>query len=121
MAPVENDFIKFWIEEDILFFAYTRDILVTLEVAKEVVRLRLECQKGKIYKAVMIMSPITFTPEARRYLAIEGLEGVEKGALVSQSQVTTVLGNFYMMVNKPIKPMKLFNNKEDAVKWLKSS
>lgn len=121
MNSVENDFIKFWIEEDILFFTYKKDILVTLDVAKAVVKLRLECQKGKTYKAVMIMTPINFTPEARKYLAVEGLEGIEKGALVSKSPVTTVLGNFYMMVNKPIKPIKLFNNKDEAVRWLRSS
>lgn len=41
-------------------------------------------------------------------------------AFVIQSMAQKMIGNFYLTFHKPVKPTKLFNNVEDALKWLNS-
>lgn len=39
-------------------------------------------------------------------------------AFVITSMATRILGNFYLKINKPERPTKLFNDKTDALQWL---
>ena len=41
-------------------------------------------------------------------------------ALVIKSSALKIVGNFYIQVNKPTRPTKIFTNEEDATKWLKT-
>ena len=41
-------------------------------------------------------------------------------AFVIQSMAQKMIGNFYLTFHKPVKPTKLFNNVDDALKWLNS-
>jgi hypothetical protein len=41
-------------------------------------------------------------------------------AIIMKSMPQKIIGNFYLTFHKPIKPTKLFNNVEDAIKWLNS-
>lgn len=50
-------------------------------------------------------------PEAARQLA--GL------AMLIDSQIGRILGNFFMTVNKPPFPLRLFTSEADALIWLK--
>lgn len=40
-------------------------------------------------------------------------------AFVIKSMSQKILANFYIKINKPERPTKFFNNKEDAIIWLK--
>lgn len=40
-------------------------------------------------------------------------------AFVIQSMAQKILANFYIKINKPERPTKFFNNKEEAIGWLK--
>lgn len=40
-------------------------------------------------------------------------------AFVIKSMAQKILANFYIKINKPERPTKFFNNKEDALIWLK--
>ncbi|HTF80974.1 MAG TPA: STAS/SEC14 domain-containing protein [Cytophagales bacterium] len=118
MEVLENDYIKLWKEGDIVVGSYKKGAHITLDVAKEVVQMRLEFQKHKKYRLLVFLNEMTGTAEARQYLAVEGFAGVERLALIAQSTVTKVLGNFYILVNKPIVTTKLFSNKVEALRWL---
>jgi hypothetical protein len=119
MNQVENDIVKFWIEDDIIYCLYKKGSILTKESAKEVIKLRLDFQQGKTYKCLTYATQMEMTtPEARQYMAREGYEGLEKVALIVHSGMLTLLGNMYIMVNKPVKPTRLFYNKEDALAWL---
>jgi hypothetical protein len=119
-SAVENNHVKFWIEDDVLHGYYKKDCILSLKAAKEVVALRLALQKGKTYKGLVYITHVKVVGEdAKQFLAKEGYEGVEKAALVSSSVFMTILGNIFISFNKPIRPTRLFSNKEDAVKWLK--
>lgn len=40
-------------------------------------------------------------------------------AYIAASISQKLLGNFYMKINKPERPTRFFNNKEDAIQWIK--
>lgn len=40
-------------------------------------------------------------------------------AFVIHSMAQKILANFYIKINKPERPTKFFNNKEEAINWLK--
>jgi len=40
-------------------------------------------------------------------------------AIVTQSMASKIIGNFFIRVNKPASPTKLFSNEEEAFQWLK--
>jgi hypothetical protein len=117
---VENDYVKFWFEEGIIHGYYKKDCIISLKAAKEIVGLRLKFQQGKTCKGLIYITHIKMvTADAKEYLAKEGYEGIEKAALISSSFFTTVIGNVFISINKPIRPTRLFRKKEDALEWLK--
>lgn len=59
--------------------------------------------------------------ESREYLAKkESLPYSLADAYVINSFPQKIAANFYLKVNKPARPTKMFNNKEDALIWLKT-
>jgi hypothetical protein len=48
-----------------------------------------------------------------------GLKGILAGAFVSTKTVTIVLINLFLKINRPSVPARFFNNKEDAIQWIK--
>jgi hypothetical protein len=117
---VENQYIQIWMEDDIVCGCYKKSALLGLEGAKAAVDLRLKFQNGKSYKGLAFITHVkVLTPEARKYLSEAGYIGVEKAAIIANSPIAILLGNLFILINKPPKPTKLFKDKEDAIKWLK--
>lgn len=57
--------------------------------------------------------------EARRHFSAQGRETKTNAfGIIIGSTVSRVLGNFYLGINKPVVPTKLFDNEEEATKWL---
>lgn len=62
----------------------------------------------------------TFTKEAREYTASKEVSDVLKAdALVIKGLAMRIIGNGYLKINKPNRPTRLFNSKEEAIDWLK--
>ena len=117
---IENEHIKIWIEDEIVHGLYKKSAIIGLKAAQDVVALRLKIQNGKSYKGIAYTSHMgVVSPEARKYLAAAGYEGIEKAAIITNSHMSNLIGNLFILSNKPPKPTRLFKNVEDAVKWLK--
>lgn len=120
----EYDTASFWKEDedDILFFKYAPRLEMTIEVAREIVRSRLEyCKGASMYVLIDATNIKSATKEARDYMNSNegGLKGVLGGAFLSNSVVATLAINLFIKVsNHPI-PARFFTNKHDAIKWLK--
>ena len=58
--------------------------------------------------------------EARHHFSVKDRDSktCAFGILIG-STTSRVLGNFYLGINKPTVPTKLFDNEEEAIKWLK--
>jgi hypothetical protein len=41
-------------------------------------------------------------------------------AFVIKSMAQRIIGNFYLKVSKPERPTRFFNNKDEAISWLKN-
>ncbi len=58
--------------------------------------------------------------EARKHFSTNGRETVINAmAIIVKSPLSRVVGNFFMGLNKPPMPARLFEREDEAVKWLK--
>lgn len=61
----------------------------------------------------------SITKEARDHFAMRGRSpGVTAIAILIASPVSRLIGNFYMGLNKPVVPTKLFTEEDKAMRWL---
>lgn len=60
------------------------------------------------------------TSELRQLLASKEFTNLRFAtAIVTQSMANKIIGNFFIKVNKPASPTKLFSSEELALEWLK--
>lgn len=63
----------------------------------------------------------SMTREARNQFSTRGRETkVTSFAIMIDSPLSRVIGNFFMGINKPAVPTRLFEDEEEAIKWLQS-
>lgn len=80
---------------------------------------RVKFSEGESYPCLFdITSVKEFTGEARNYLANEGNDLVLASAILTNSPVSKMIGNFFIAVNKPKNPTRIFTSKENALEWL---
>ena len=116
--------IKFFLSnEDILYTECLPDTIMTLEDGKESTRVSAEMVK---YKPLPLLCDLTnvirMSHECRKHFAgQEHAETFSKAALIVSNPISRLIGNFFLGLNKPLKPTRLFTNKEAALSWLKES
>jgi hypothetical protein len=95
---------------------------VTLDDARANVALCLQRNAGRRRPLLVdLREAKSQTAEARAYLAgPEGLAVSQAVGLLIGSPVSRVLGNFYLGLNKPSIPTRLFTSDEEALAWLRS-
>ncbi len=90
-----------------------------LHIAKEVVKERISFKKGVAYPSLFDIQQIeNSTKEARDYMADEGNDLVLASAIVVGSPMLRMMANFFIMVNKPKNPTRMFTDYESALEWL---
>lgn len=63
----------------------------------------------------------SISKEARRHFAINGRDTkVTSFAIMVKSPLSRVIGNFFMGLNRPGVPARLFDSEAQAVEWLKT-
>lgn len=117
---METHYIRIRREGDILHCIFVNCPNMNLEIAKHIVQQRKAVAAGKSYPCLVDMREIlSATQDSRDYFANEGAEGVKAGALLIGSQVTKMLANLFMIINRPKTPTKMFTNEKAAREWLK--
>jgi hypothetical protein len=91
-----------------------------LNAAKITVTKRLEVSKGTAYPILIDASEVqSISKEARDYFAsTEGISLIQASALLLDSVMAKFLGNFFLTINKPKVPTKIFTSSDDAMVWL---
>ncbi|TDN79353.1 hypothetical protein DET49_13816 [Salegentibacter sp. 24] len=116
----EGRYGKFWIRDDILFVVYKPELVISLKVAKQVVRDRLEVQQNLEYPVFCDLSGVTDSSlVARRYLVQEGTLLIKALAFYTTSPVAVRLTEFYLKTLNHKVPTKFFTNKDQAINFLK--
>jgi len=117
---LETPEMKLWIENGILYCEYTKEIYMDLDIAKKNVQTRMDFVKGQSYPACIFLKDFrSVDKSAREYLAKEGAELLTAAAFICESALTRSLGNFFLVVNKPKIPLRLFKEKTAAENWLR--
>jgi len=63
----------------------------------------------------------SMSKEARKYFSIGGRDTkITSFAIMVKSPLSRVIGNFFIRLNRPTVPAKLFDNESHAVHWLKT-
>ncbi len=106
---------------DIIIARFRTGAEVTLDDSRANVALCLQRNAGRRRPLLVDLRGVkSQTAEARAYLA--GREGVQVSqavGLLIGSPVSRVLGNFYLGLNKPSVPTRLFTSEEEAQAWLR--
>ncbi|WP_026715069.1 DUF7793 family protein [Flavobacterium daejeonense] len=119
MRTVENDFIKFCVEDDILYSQFKKPTIGTLKNIKTIIDLRHEISIGqKQYWCYDFNGIKSFEKAARDYADIYGQASLYACAVVLNSHVTKFILNMFMKLKNPVVPLKGFTKKSEAVQWL---
>lgn len=120
-AYLENDFVEFWIENGIIMNVYKPNLeKITIDVAKEIVRDRLQVSNG-VTMPVMIDLTNAFTIDkaSRRYFSMgDAMKYLSASAILVRNEITKLGGNIYIRIDKPKIPTKLFTEQDKAIEWL---
>jgi len=116
---LENNGVTIELESGIVL-AKWKSSFVDISIAQQAVLWRLESTN---YTSYPILSNIKLvknsTKEARDFLASEkGCEGIIAAAILIDSPIGNMIGNFFIFISKPLRPTKIFTKEAEAKKWL---
>ena len=120
-TPTQN---LYWDEQNEIVWGELKFEVQTLETAIENIdaQERIRNSLGKKMTRVLIdmREMKSMTRESREYFANERTCSIQRAtALLVKSKVTKVMANFFMGLNKPITPARMFTDSEEALLWLK--
>lgn len=119
MITVENDFMKFWIEDGILHSQFKKSVIINIEKIKALIELRTQISNGeKQYWCYNFDGIKSYDKEARDYAEVNGQEDLYACAAVFNSHVAKYTLNTFMLLKKNTIPLKGFTKKNDAINWL---
>lgn len=112
-----DGFVIYLRHDDIIEIDFCNGFYGELTEAKQIVEMIKEISKGKKYPLLVVYADDNlFSKEAREFVSSHTYTSAD--ALVGFSMALRLIGNFYLNFNKPVRPTKLFDNIENAVKWL---
>jgi hypothetical protein len=116
----ENEFAIIEIKGSVLIFRYKPMPEVTIQIARTCVAFRVAACAGQSYLSLFDLRAVkSFPKESRDYLANEGSDFVIASALLVNSTVMKMAVNFFISVNKPKIPTRMFTTEQEAIGWLK--
>ena len=122
VSPVELRSQIIWIDSDgILRTQVKPHVEITIEDAREALDRMRELSAGKKHPVLVDLTSCKgIDREARTYYA--GEETAKLGlaaALLIGSPLARAIGNFFLGINKPVFPARLFTSEAEAIAWLK--
>lgn len=118
---IENDFIVYWKEDGILFSAFKKPTVMTLDIIQISIQMRHTISSSeKQYWCSDFSNLRSFTKQARDYAEIHGQEYLHATAVIINSHITKFILNTFMRLKRADVPLQAFTSKSDAIKWLNS-
>jgi hypothetical protein len=124
MKYFENEFVKIWIEDEILLSEYRENLVIDIAAAKSIVEARVLFTEGKSYPILIDFTNLkSANKEARDFMndPSKGLKGLVCGAFVGNNAVATLFINLYLRIYNPPIPTKFFTDRSEALIWLKET
>lgn len=115
---VENDMASMWLESEILFFSWKKEVDLTLSIAQRIVGDRLQLQQGKDYPVLCNLNGLrSVEKDAWCYLVREGSEFIKAIALVYSTPLEYALSQYFMKGMSSI-PTQVFGEQSQAKEFL---
>lgn len=117
--------IHVWYDKslDIAFASFDEGAELTIEQTKPFTRAVIKVTGGRVCPLLIDFKNMkSQTKETRDYYAKDPEHGKthSAAALVVNSLLTRMIANFFLGMNKAVKPVRLFDDRESAILWLKS-
>jgi hypothetical protein len=121
MKQIENDFIRLWFDDGIVYGEYKPNVVIDLDAAKIIVADRISLSSGTDYPQLSYIDGLSsVTKEARDFFSKDdGIKHMKRLALITTSPISRIVGNFWLQISRPAVPTRLFASKEDAITWLR--
>ena len=118
---VEDDNLKIEVEDDIIYGTW-KTAAIDADMGRKCLELRLRAAKRENQILVIDARKVRkISKEARHYLAsAASYEKVIASAIVVENTIASHLVNFFLKVNRPAVPSKMFSSETHAVGWVKS-
>lgn len=116
---LENNEISLVLEDGIVLAKFKVEHF-DLQTVQKLVEDRKKVFNGITYPVIAnVISVKSSTKAARDFFASEtGCEGINAAAVIINSPVGSIIGNFYIRISRPLRPTKLFTDVTQAKKWL---
>lgn len=108
-------------EDGIIHVHFKEGVEITVELQGRMLDIYNEIC-GDIKKPFLFTASdyVSIGKEARdNSIVMEALYPASASAVVAPSVAYKLIANFYLLVNKPKSPYKVFNDEHNAVEWLK--
>lgn len=111
----ENDFALYEVRDRLLYISYKEGLFIDYATARLIVDDRLMIQSYQSCAIVCDVSTIhDVDADAREYLATYGCNLAKAVAIYSATHTMRNLAAYFVSINKPMAPTKIFDNLEDA-------
>lgn len=118
----ENIYAGYKVEDRILYITFKESLNITYEVARKLVQDRLRFQSYSNFDVICDISEVqSISSEARTYLSTYGSNLLANVALVSTNTTVYTMALFYIKINTPKAPTKLFKSIIEAIDYIKSN
>lgn len=120
MKQLSTSLADFTYENNILIVCPVEGLFLDAPEMEAMLKEAVTFTGGEKYYALIDMTRhIDSTAEARNYYAVSEYSKFRYAdALVIESLATRLVTNFYLSINKPSVPSKMFTDKQDAINWL---
>lgn len=117
---LETKYVNFLVENGILIATYAPNLIISLDIAKEMVEERIRFSDGITFPILVDLRGLaSIDTLSRKYFTTErALKYTSAGALLVESLISKLAGNIYITVDRPALPAKLFTDKNKAIRWL---
>ena len=119
IKDLDSTFIEY--KDNIIFLRLKEDAEFTLSASKEQHQAQDELTQQDNYVVLVdARNHVTISKESREFMAkYNNPRRKATAILTNKNAAMLIMANFYMNVNKPRIPTKLFNHESEAVQWLK--
>jgi hypothetical protein len=118
--PESSVFITSFIADGYILTKVKSGAEIGLNDAKENTEIVINLSKGKNFPILVDLREIkSISKEARDHFSMRGRKPhVTAIAMLVNSPVSRIVGNFFLGLNKPTVPTRLFNSQKEAVNWI---
>ena len=116
---IQLPFVDITLQNDIIHVQPHKNAIATIKHMHQVHKSFQKLSNGIKHPALIDMTNVqTMDYAARKYIAEETGDVINAVALITNSPINRVIGNFFIGINKPTYPARIFTNQQDAIHWL---